>query len=153
MKRLLHSSIQIPAVLLMMTLASVAGAHSPATSAFDRYGDISFRNEKARLDNFAIQLLNYPTATGYIHMSAGQVTYKNETRERLARAKAYLVKVRGLDPNRVVTIDCGFTPDLYIVLWIAPLGVTPPVCGNSTNIPLAEVKFTKPRPKTSKKRR
>src|SRR5205823_13125607 len=33
---------------------------------FDEYGNIRFNDEKARLDNFAIQLQNEPTAQGYI---------------------------------------------------------------------------------------
>src|SRR3989440_4475436 len=33
---------------------------------FDTYGNIRFNDEKARLDNFAIQLQNEPNAQGYI---------------------------------------------------------------------------------------
>jgi len=120
---------------------------------FDEYGDIKFNDERARLDNFAIQLSNQSLSSGYILMSAGQKTFENETMERLERAKSYLVNVREIDPNRVVTVDCGFTPDLTIKLYVAPLGSTPPVCSNSVEIPISEVKFTKPRPQASKKRR
>ena len=120
---------------------------------FDEYGDIKFEDEKARLDNFAIQLSNEPLASGYILMSAGKETFENEAKQRLDRAKSYLVKVRHIDPNRIVTVDCGFTTDLTITLRIAPPGATPPVCSNSVEIPLSEIGFTKPRPKASKKRR
>ena len=120
---------------------------------FDQYGDISFEDEKARLDNFAIQLSNESLSSGQILMSAGQETFKNETAERLARAKSYLVDVREIDPNRIVTIDCGFTQELRIVLYVVPVGATPRSCDNSIEIPFSEVKFTKPRPKSSKKRR
>ena len=120
---------------------------------FDEYGDIKFEDEKARLDNFAIQLSNQSLSSGYILMSAGQKTFKNETMERLERAKSYLVNVREIDANLVVTVDCGFTPDLTIQLYAVPLGSTPPVCSSSVEIPFSEVKFTKPRPEASKKRR
>jgi len=120
--------------------------------AFDQYGDITFEDEKARLDNFAIQLSNQPLSSGQILMSAGQVTFKNETTERLARAKSYLVDVRKTDPNRIVTNDCGFTRDLNIRLYIVPVGVYPAACDNSVEIPLSEIKFTKPRPRSSKRR-
>jgi hypothetical protein len=93
---------------------------------FDEYGDIEFEDEKARLDNFAIQVSNEPLSSGYILMSAGQNTFENETMERLERAKSYLVNVREIDRNRVVTVDCGFTPDLIIKLYIAPLGAPLP---------------------------
>ena len=119
---------------------------------FDEYGDIKFKDEKARLDNFAIQLTNQPLSIGYIFMAAGQKTFENEATERLDRAKSYLVDVREIDPNRVVTVDCGFAPDLIIKLYIATLGSTPPECSNAVEIPFSEVKFTKPRPRASKKR-
>ena len=119
----------------------------------DQYGDIKFSDEKARLDNFAIQLLNEPLSTGYILMSAGQETFKGEAAQRLARAKAYLVKVRRTDPTRVITVDCGYTQDLTVTLTIALPAAAPPPCIKVSTISLSEVKFTKPRPKTSKKRR
>ena len=120
--------------------------------AFDEYGDLKFGDEKARLDNFAIQLLNDPVSIGYIFMSAGQETFKNETRERLDRAKAYLVNVRKVDANRIVTVDCGFTSSLTIKLRLVPVGGGSPECSNP-RLAFSEVKFTKPRPKPAKKKR
>ena len=118
--------------------------------AFDRYGDITFDDEKARLDNFAIQLSDVPLASGYIHMSAGRETFEHEAAERLARAKSYLVDVREIDKNRIVTVDCGFSQELTIHLYILPPGVTHTLCSDS-EVPFSEVKFTKPRPKSSKR--
>ena len=120
---------------------------------FDEYGDIDFEDEKARLDNFAIQLLNEPLSTGQILMAAGQQTFKNEAAERLARAKSYLVHVRQIDPNRIVTSDCGFTRDLLVILSISAGEIPLRTCDSYITIPFSEVKFTKPRPKSSKKRR
>jgi len=120
---------------------------------FDRYGDLRFEDEKARLDNFAIQISNEPLSIGQILMAAGQETFENETRDRLARAKSYLVNVRGIDPNRILTLDCGFTHELNIQLSIFPAGVFPLTCDDSIEIPFSEVKFTKSRPKSSKRRR
>jgi hypothetical protein len=119
---------------------------------FDVYGDLTFEDEKARLDNFAIQLSQVPQLSGQILMSAGQETFKNETTERLARAKSYLVNVRNTDPNRIVTTDCGFTKELIIRLYIVPIAVPPPSCGYSIEIPVSEVRFTKRRPRSSKRR-
>jgi len=120
---------------------------------FDEYGDLKFEDEKARLDNFAIQLSNDPHSTGVILMVAGQKTFEREAAERLDRAKSYLVKIRGIDSSRIVTTDCGFSRDLTLKFWIVPQGVTSPDCDRIDQIPLSEVKFTKPRPKSSKKRR
>ena len=119
---------------------------------FDQYGDIKFEDEKARLDNFAIQITNEPLSIGQIIMYAGRETFKNEAAERLARAKSYIVDVREIDRNRIITTDCGFSDELRITLMIFPAGVTPLTCDTSLAIPFSEVKFTKPRPKSSKKR-
>lgn len=115
--------------------------------AFDQYGDLKFEDETARLDNFAIQLMNEPSAVGYILMSAGKVTFPNETAEHLARAKSYMSDVREIDRSRIVTLDCGFSNDLTIHLYIGDPGATLPVCATD-GIPFSEVKFTKPRPKS-----
>lgn len=66
-------------------------------SKFDEYGDLKFEDEKAWLDNFAIQLSSDPLSVGYIIMTAGQETYGNEATERLDRIRSYLVNVRKLD--------------------------------------------------------
>lgn len=118
---------------------------------FDEFGDIEFEDEAARLDNFAIQLENFPESSGLVRMWAGQVTFDQEATERLARVKAHLVDVRGVDSSRIAILDCGFTRDLTIQLYVVPLGAAFPVCDDSRDVPSYEVKFTKPRSKSSKK--
>jgi hypothetical protein len=119
----------------------------PTGCAFDRYGDIKFEDEDARLDNLAIQLANDPLTTGYILMSAGQETFENETTERLNRIRSYLVDVREIDTVRILTVDCGFSSELNVKIYIASPGASPPPCTNSLE-PLS-IKFKKSRPKTS----
>jgi hypothetical protein len=135
------------------TTALVEPAVFTCGLAFDQFGDLKFRDEKARLDNFAIQLVNESRSSGYILMSAGQKTFQNEAKERLARAKSYIVNLLDINPDRVITVDCGFTRDLTIKLYIAPPGLIPPTCDLFMGIPRSEVKFTKPRPGAAKKRR
>jgi hypothetical protein len=119
---------------------------------FDQYGDIEFEDEKARLDNFAIQIANEPLATGQIIMFAGRETFRNEAAERLARAKSYLMDVRQIDRNRIITTDCGFSEALRITLLVVPAGASALTCDTYSAIPFSEVKFTKPHPKSPKKR-
>jgi hypothetical protein len=90
---------------------------------FDEYGNIRFNDEKARLDNFAIQLQNEPTAQGYI---IGYGSCDAEGLTRANRAKDYLVNTRGIDASRLVTTDAGCLPNLQVQLWIVPQGATPP---------------------------
>ena len=117
--------------------------------AFDSYGDIDFEDEKARLDNFGIQLENQPDSRGIILMYAGQKTFEREAAYRLDRVRSYLSNYREIDSIRIITLDCGFTKDLTARLMIVPLGATVPECDSGAQIPFSDVQFTKPRPKSS----
>ena len=93
---------------------------------FDEFGDISRNDEKARLDNFAIQLQNEPNAQGYIVVFNGRRSRPGDAQRRLERARQYLIYTRGIDASRIVTMTGG-TRDLPTVeLWIVPRGANPP---------------------------
>lgn len=90
---------------------------------FDEYGNIAFNDEKARLDNYAIQLQNEPGATGYI-IAYGSC--EGEGQARADRAKNYLVNTRGIEAGRITTLDGGCRAGLTVQLWTVPSGATPP---------------------------
>jgi hypothetical protein len=90
---------------------------------FDEYGNIRFNDEKARLDNYAIQLQNEPSARGAI---IGYGSCDAEGMTRANRAKDYLVNTRGIDAGRIDVIDGGCMPELKVELWIVPAGATAP---------------------------
>jgi hypothetical protein len=90
---------------------------------FDEYGNIRFNDEKARLDNFAIQLQNEPSTRGAI---VGYGSCDAEGMTRANRAKDYLVNTRGIDAGRIDVIDGGCMPELKVELWIVPAGATAP---------------------------
>lgn len=92
----------------------------------DEYGNISFEDEQARLDNFAIELQNDPTSTGYIQCYGGRVGYEGEALRRCDRAKRYISNVRGISADRIATEDGGFKEDLTVAVWVVPRGATPP---------------------------
>ena len=93
---------------------------------FDEYGDISFEDEMARLDNFAIQLENEPGAQGYIFAYGSQKTGSKVVESRLKRAQSYLVKKHGVEAGRIVTQKGGSRAELTVELFIVPMGSTPP---------------------------
>jgi hypothetical protein len=97
---------------------------------FDEYGNIRFNDEKARLDNFAIQLQNEPAAQGYI---IGYGSCDAEGTTRANRAKDYLVNTRGIDGGRLMVVDAGCLPDLLVQLWVVPQGATAPT-GDATGV-------------------
>ena len=84
---------------------------------FDEYGNIRFNDEKARLDNYAIQLQNEPTATGTIIVYG---SCDGEAQQRGDRAKDYLVNTRGIEAGRITVVDGGCRSDLTVQLWIVP---------------------------------
>ncbi len=117
---------------------------------FDTYGRIARNDEKARLDNFAIQLQNDPGAQGYIITYGGRRGPAGEAQTRADFAKNYLVNSRGIDPGRLVTVDGGFREEATTELWLVPSGATPPTA--SPNVDASEVQTTRP-PRRAPRRR
>ncbi|MGB7925718.1 MAG: hypothetical protein WCF57_20945 [Pyrinomonadaceae bacterium] len=93
---------------------------------FDEYGNINRDDEKARLDNFAIQLQQEPDAQGYIIVYAGRRSRPGDAQKRADRARDYLVTLRGIDSRRIVTLDGGTREDLTVELWLVPTGAPAP---------------------------
>jgi len=106
-------------------------APNPPAVKFDEYGNIKFNDEKARLDNYAIQLQNQPGSQGYI-IAYGSC--EGEAQARADRAKDYLVNTRGIDAGRLVTIDGGCMPELKVELWVVPTGATAPAASTDNAV-------------------
>ncbi len=93
---------------------------------FDEFADISRNDEKARLDNFGIELQNDPTATAYVIVYPGKSDKRSEVQHHASRIVDYLVNSRGLDQRRIVTLVGPARDALFVELWITPQGATPP---------------------------
>ena len=94
---------------------------------FDEYSNIPFSDEKARLDNFAIYLQkDEPAFKGYIIVYTGRNTRSGGAQARAKRAKDYLVKARGIQAARVVTIHGGYRDQLEVELYALPAAMSPP---------------------------
>ena len=92
----------------------------------DKFGSIKSNDEKARLDNYAIELHNDPTSMGYI-IVYGRTSRPGEAKKRADRIKQYLVYYRGIDMGRLVSLDHCFLSKLEVRLYIVPQGAKPPV--------------------------
>lgn len=110
---------------------------------FDQYGALSFEDERARLDNFAIQLKNQPGSQAHIIAYAGREDTAGDVETRLSRTKNYLVLDRGLELERVVIENGGKHDELTVELYIIPTGFAPPKPQPSVPADEAE-KLTKP---------
>jgi hypothetical protein len=103
----------------------------PEPRRFDEYGNIRFNDEKARLDNFAIQLQNEPGSTATI-IAYGTCAGEGQTRGD--RAKDYLVNTRGIEAGRITVVDGGCRADLTVQLWVVPQGANQPAVDTSNVI-------------------
>lgn len=117
----------------------------------DEYGNIRWGDERARLDNLAIELLNWPEAAGYLVGYGGRRSRRGEASRRIERAKKYLTSVRAVPAERVVTIDGGHREELSVELWVAPKGVSPPQA--VPTVDPKDVIFIQPAPKRRARRR
>jgi len=93
----------------------------------DEYGDVTVGDEKARLDNFAIELQNDPTARGYLICYGGRRASRGAARRRCERAKNFLVVSRGVDAARLVALDGGYRESPTVEAWVVPSGAQPPL--------------------------
>jgi hypothetical protein len=132
-------------IIGIILLAAPAHALSP-TSKFDEFGDINCEDEYSRLDNFAIQLQQTPSALGSIifyggRRFRGRLPRRGEAAARAGRMKPYMVNRRGIPSERVVVLDGGYQEEFLVELWIVPAGALPPE-PNST-VPASKIKFRK----------
>src|SRR3989440_10125772 len=127
------------ALCLNLPIGGAASRISP-NRAFDEYGPICWENEKARLDNFAISLLNdNPTTLGHIIVYDGKRACRGEAIARAIRAKKYLVEYRKVEADRIVWRWGGYLSDMPPTLVIHPSGAS--IWPFLPSIPLSEVTF------------
>lgn len=93
---------------------------------FDEYPEIARNDEKARLDNFTIELQTDPTATGYVIIYPGPQERASTIQTRSKKINDYMVNSRGFDPKRIVTLVGPPRNELTVELWVRPQGAAPP---------------------------
>jgi hypothetical protein len=94
--------------------------------AFDSLDDISLEQEKQRLDNFLVALLD-KKAIAYIIAYGGKRARADEAMKRANRARQYLVDVRGFPNDHIKVIDGGYRQERALVLYVVFDGVCPPI--------------------------
>jgi hypothetical protein len=103
----------------------------PGCTKFDEYNNLKFNDEKARLDNFAIQLQQSPGSQGYYVIFG---SCDGEADQRSQRAVDYLVNTRGIDRSRVTVVNGGCRETLTVELWICPTGAAAPTPNNQATV-------------------
>ena len=99
-----------------------ATATSAHISWLTGYGDLSFEEEKKRLDEFAAKLQEQGSkAIAYIVAYGGCLSPRGEARKRAQRAKRYLVTTHGIGNRRISIIDGGQHESFGIELHVRNL--------------------------------
>ena len=100
--------------------------HEVPSRQFDVCCSCSFDDQKARLDNLAVELQNDPSATTYVIAYGGRTSRIGIAGLLGSRAQDYLMTARGIDGSRIVVINGGFREEDCVELWIVPRGATTP---------------------------
>jgi hypothetical protein len=93
---------------------------------FDEFPSITFDDDKARLDQMAIELQNSPGSQGYIIAYAGRRSRAGEADRMSKRAVDYLTTTRGISRSRLVLVNGGYRETNSFELWLVPQGAEPP---------------------------
>ena len=84
---------------------------------FDSYkSNISWSEQRVRLDSFAIALLNEPKYTGYITFESSKKESLKKAKARINRTVAYLTYQRKIEKSRIVVVYKGKAEEPDITL-------------------------------------
>ena len=86
----------------------------------DEYGKLDPKDENAPLDRYTIELQMDPLSQAYIIAYGGRASRAGDAQKAADKAKGYLVNKRGLDRDRIVTVDGGYREQPAIELWLVP---------------------------------
>ena len=93
---------------------------------YDECNNCTFDDQKARLDNLAVELQNDPSTRAYILAYGGRMSPIGQVEKLMSRARDYLVTQRGIDASRLVVVNGGFREEDSVELWIVPSGASAP---------------------------
>lgn len=93
---------------------------------FDECNNCAFDDQKARLDNLAVELQSDPSTTAYIIAYGGRNSPLAQVEVLMKRARNYIVEQRGIDASRIVVVNGGFREVDSVELWIVPSGAAAP---------------------------
>lgn len=109
-------------VSLIACTSASAQADNKAAQKFDAFGDILYSDLIARLDNFAVVLMNDTSAKGFIVVYRTRRDLPGLNHAMAMRMKGYLVDSRGVPRDRLAVVDGGVADQFAQELWIVPPG-------------------------------
>jgi hypothetical protein len=100
----------------------------PVAERFRVYNELSFKQERALLDDFGEALEQRPGASGYIFVHRGDKEFSFNDDFHASIIKGYLIMRGALDPDQETIVTRTAMPlnQRTVELWIVPSGATPP---------------------------
>lgn len=102
-----------------------AQTSAPEARKFDEFGDVQLSDLAARLDNFAIELLQNPQNRGFLIVYRSRRDLPGLSSRLVNWMKNYLVHTRGFSEETIVAVDGGVAGAVAQELWIVPPGTAP----------------------------
>lgn len=93
---------------------------------FDECDNCTYDDQKARLDNLAVELQNDPSTRAYIIAYGGRYSPISQVEVLMKRARDYIVEQRGIDASRLAIVNGGFREGDSVELWVVPAGAEAP---------------------------
>jgi hypothetical protein len=107
-------------------VAALPPPPQPQARSFAEFPSVTFNEDKANFDNFAVALQEDPTAQGYIFVYNGRNRRPARLNALVNRSRDYVVNTRNIDRSRLVVVNGGQRDVDTIELWIVPQGSPPP---------------------------
>ena len=105
---------------------------------FDECNNCTYDDQKARLDNLAVELQNDPSTRAYIIAYGGRMSPLGQVEVLMSRARDYIVTQRGIDASRLTVVNGGFREEDSVELWLVPSGAASPRA--TPTVPASEMK-------------
>ena len=107
-------------------VAALPPPPKPQARSFAEFPSVTFNEDKANFDNFAVALQGDPTAQGYIFVYNGRNSRPARLNALVNRSRDYVVNTRNIDRGRLVVVNGGRREVDTVELWIVPQGAPPP---------------------------
>jgi hypothetical protein len=109
------------AASLYVSFPGHVGLEAHTSYKFDEFGQIPCAQELTRLDSYGLQLKKLRDVFAVVAVIGGESdTREGEVVARLFGIRDYLIERQGLDRNRIVLLEGGFSEELRVQLWILP---------------------------------
>jgi len=125
----------IPIVFVLLSVIFLAQVESRVAQTaseagpvkFDEYGDLPTDDAAAHLDLFADKLFKQPRLKGQIVAYSDPRFDRGGYLRRIYGIGKYLTDARGIDADRIIVVDGGYSERLSTELWLVPEGANPPL--------------------------